>query len=162
MQPGPWVGMEGAEKRGGFYWEGRHAGKHQGGWQLTVLEPPPRPRPGGPVVSKPSLVADGDAAGGKRLGAGQPQAAGGCFPLTLSRMNWLPGLASQSCFNGKRPVSPVEHCGEEATGQSMASATAGFLGHMSASCGPQARPTDVPRSRPNLPGPLYPRTQHLD
>lgn len=88
---------------------GNTGGGVGGGWQLTIWEPPPRPRPGSPVVFEPSLVADGDTAGCKRLGAGQPEAAGGCFPLTLSQMKWLPGLASQSCLNGKRPVSPMEH-----------------------------------------------------
>lgn len=53
------------------------------------------------MVFEPSLVADGDAAGGERLGAGQPEAPGGCFPRTLSQMSWLTGPASQSCFDEK-------------------------------------------------------------
>lgn len=61
--------------------------KPQGRCQLTILEPPPRPWPGGPVVFESSLVADGHAAGGKRLGAAQTEAPGGCFPLTLSQVS---------------------------------------------------------------------------
>ena len=87
--------------RGGFYLEGRAATKHRGRCQLTILEPPPRSRPGGPVVFESSLVTDGDTARGQRLWAGQPEAPGGCFPLTLSQMGWLTGLAPQSCFNEK-------------------------------------------------------------
>lgn len=107
-QPGP--GGDGrSREEGRILLEGKTRRETPGGWQLTVWEPPPRPRPGSPVVFEPSLVADGDTAGCKRLGAGQLEAAGGCFPLTLSQMKWLPGLASQSCLNGKRPVSPMEH-----------------------------------------------------
>lgn len=122
--------------------------------QLTILEPPPWPWPGGHMTFEPSLAAGRDTARGECLWAGRPQAPGGHVP---AEVDWLTCLAPQSCFN-ERPVSPSGPwgTGKEVSGQRR----------ILSSLDSQARemqewdahqPSDAPRGRPNPPG--SPETQ---